>query len=157
MALVIDRPVYTQAGVTPEQGRTWEDFDEAMTKVRDRTGRAGDSGMYGVMYLYDLYLRQNGKAFFTEDGLGFTEADLTAWWTKAEKDVKYGLFADAKKVAQIKPKSALSAELAGSEFTWDNFTVRYTSEGKSEYGLAPIPTSSRCCRSSRSSWPSSAI
>ncbi len=51
-----------------------------------------------------------------------------------------GLFADPKKVAQIKPKSALSAELAGSEFTWDNFTVRYTSEGKSEYGLAPIPT-----------------
>ncbi|MCF2435492.1 hypothetical protein LV779_16325 [Streptomyces thinghirensis] len=46
---------------------------------------------------------------------------------------------DPKKVAQIKPKSALSAELAGVEFTWDNFTVRYTSEGRSEYGLAPIP------------------
>ncbi len=48
-----------------------------MARVRDRTGRAGDSGMYGVMYLYDLYLRQNGKAFFTEDALGFTESDLT--------------------------------------------------------------------------------
>ncbi len=60
--------------------------------------------------------------------------------TKAEKGVTSGLFADPKKVAQIKPKSALSAELAGSEFTWDNFTVRYTSQGKSEYGLAPIPT-----------------
>ncbi|MFF5252010.1 ABC transporter substrate-binding protein [Streptomyces leeuwenhoekii] len=140
MALVIDKPVYTRAGVTAEQGWTWDDFDEAMARIRDRTGRAGDSGMYGVMYLYDLYLRQNGKAFFTEDGLGFTEADLTEWWTKAEKGVKSGLYADPKKVAQIKPKSALSAELAGSEFTWDNFTVRYTSEGKSEYGLAPIPT-----------------
>ncbi|MFC9084626.1 ABC transporter substrate-binding protein, partial [Streptomyces sp. NPDC057062] len=140
MALVIDKPVYARAGITPEMGWTWDDFDEAMARVRDRTGRAGDSGMYGVMYLYDLYLRQNGKAFFTEDGLGFTEADLTQWWTKAEKAVRSGLFADPKKVAQIKPKSALSAELAGSEFTWDNFTVRYTSEGKSEYGLAPIPT-----------------
>ncbi len=90
MALVIDKPVYTRAGVTPEQGWTWDDFDEAMTKVRDKTGRAGDSGMYGVMYLYDLYLRQNGKAFFTEDGLGFTEADLTTWWTKTEKGVKSG-------------------------------------------------------------------
>ncbi|WP_328772882.1 ABC transporter substrate-binding protein [Streptomyces sp. NBC_00286] len=140
MALVIDKPVYTKAGVKPEQGWTWEDFDAGMKSIRDKTGRAGDSGMYGVMYLYDLYLRQNGKAFFTEDGLGFTESDLKDWWTKAEKGVKSGLYADPKKVAQIKPKSAVAAELAGGEFTWDNFTVRYTSEGKSEYGLAPIPT-----------------
>ncbi|MCC9708770.1 extracellular solute-binding protein [Streptomyces sp. MNU76] len=140
MALVIDKPVYTKSGVKPEQGWTWDDFDAAMRKIRDKAGRAGDSGMYGVMYLYDLYLRQNGKAFFTEDGLGFTEADLKAWWSKAEKGIEEGLFADPKKVAQIKPKSAVAAELAAGEFTWDNFTVRYTSEGKSEYGLAPIPT-----------------
>ncbi|MEW2398443.1 extracellular solute-binding protein [Streptomyces sp. NPDC046862] len=140
MALVIDKPVYTKAGVKPEQGWTWDEFDAAMKKIRDKTGRAGDSGMYGVMYLYDLYLRQNGKAFFTEDGLGFTEADLKDWWTKAKKGVEDGLYADPKKVAQIKPKSAVAAELAAGEFTWDNFTVRYTSEGKSEYGLAPIPT-----------------
>ncbi|MDT0573017.1 extracellular solute-binding protein [Streptomyces sp. DSM 3412] len=140
MALVIDKPVYTKSGVKPEQGWTWDDFDAAMKKIRDKAGRAGDSGMYGVMYLYDLYLRQNGKAFFTEDGLGFTEADLKAWWSKAEKGIEEGLYADPKKVAQIKPKSAVAAELAAGEFTWDNFTVRYTSEGKSEYGLAPIPT-----------------
>ncbi|MGJ5829458.1 ABC transporter substrate-binding protein [Streptomyces ossamyceticus] len=140
MALVIDKPVYTKSGVKPEQGWTWDDFDAAMKKIRDKAGRAGDSGMYGVMYLYDLYLRQNGKAFFTEDGLGFTEADLKEWWTKAEKGIKQGIYADPKKVAQTKPKSAVAAELAAGEFTWDNFTVRYTSEGKSEYGLAPIPT-----------------
>ncbi|UUU20729.1 ABC transporter substrate-binding protein [Streptomyces sp. DSM 40750] len=140
MALVIDKPVYTKSGVKPERGWTWDDFDAAMKKIRDKAGRAGDSGMYGVMYLYDLYLRQNGKAFFTEDGLGFTEADLKAWWTKAEKGIQEGIYADPKKVAQTKPKSAVAAELAAGEFTWDNFTVRYTSEGKSEYGLAPIPT-----------------
>ncbi|MFF9037172.1 ABC transporter substrate-binding protein [Streptomyces sp. NPDC014892] len=140
MALVIDKPVYTKSGVKPEQGWTWDDFDAAMKKIRDKAGRAGDSGMYGVMYLYDLYLRQNGKAFFTEDGLGFAESDLKEWWTKAEKGIKEGIYADPKKVAQTKPKSAVAAELAAGEFTWDNFTVRYTSEGKSEYGLAPIPT-----------------
>ncbi|MFI2434210.1 ABC transporter substrate-binding protein [Streptomyces sp. NPDC018693] len=140
MALVIDKPVYTRAGVTPKQGWTWDDYMAAMAKIRDRTGRAGDTGPYNVMYLYDLYLRQNGKAFFTEDGLGFTEADLTDWWTKAEKAVEDGLYADQKKVGQIKPKSAVSGEIAAGEFTWDNFTIRYTSEGKSEYGLAPIPT-----------------
>ncbi|WP_432134443.1 MULTISPECIES: ABC transporter substrate-binding protein [unclassified Streptomyces] len=140
MALVIDKPVYTRAGVTPEQGWTWDDYHAAMAKIRDKSGRAGDTGPYNIMYLYDLYLRQNGKAFFTEDGLGFAEPDLTDWWTKAEAGVKQGLYADQKKVAQIKPKSAVAAGLAGGEFTWDNFTVRYTSEGKSEYGLAPIPT-----------------
>ncbi|MFE7763301.1 ABC transporter substrate-binding protein [Streptomyces sp. NPDC057438] len=140
MALVIDKPVYAKSGIKPEQGWTWDDFDAAMKKIHDKTGRAGDSGMYGVMYLYDLYLRQNGKAFFTEDGLGFTEADLKQWWAKARKGIEEGLYADPKKVAQIKPKSAVAAELAAGEFTWDNFTVRYTSEGKSEYGLAPIPT-----------------
>ncbi|MFJ8947148.1 ABC transporter substrate-binding protein [Streptomyces sp. NPDC102395] len=140
MALVIDKHVYTKAGVRPERGWTWDDFDAAMKKIRDKAGRAGDSGMYGVMYLYDLYLRQNGKAFFADGGLGFTEADLKAWWAKAEKSVEDGSYADPKKVAQIKPKSAVAGELAAGEFTWDNFTVRYTSEGKSEYGLAPIPT-----------------
>ncbi|MER5375373.1 extracellular solute-binding protein [Streptomyces sp. NPDC002553] len=140
MALVIDKHVYTKAGVKPERGWTWTDFDAAMKKIRDKAGRAGDSGMYGVMYLYDLYLRQNGKAFFADAGLGFTEADLKAWWAKAEKSVEDGSYADPKKVAQIKPKSAVAGELAAGEFTWDNFTVRYTSEGKSEYGLAPIPT-----------------
>ncbi|MHC0432950.1 ABC transporter substrate-binding protein [Streptomyces sp. O3] len=140
MALIIDKPVYAKAGVKPEQGWTWDDFDQALEKIRDKTGRAGDSGMYGVMYLYDMYLRQRGKAFFTEDGLGFTEADLTQWWTKAEKGIESGVVADAKKVVQAKPKSAVTAGLAGGEFTWDNFTNRYTDEGKSEYGLAPIPT-----------------
>ncbi len=140
MALVIDKNVFTRAGVKPEQGWTWDDFDAAMKKIRDKAGRAGDSGMYGVMYLYDLYLRQHGKAFFTEKGLGFTEADLTEWWTKAKRGSESGVVADTKKVVQAKPKSAVTAELAAGEFTWDNFTNRYTAEGKSEYGLAPIPT-----------------
>lgn len=139
MALVIDKPVFEKAGVDPKMGWTWDDFHTAMEKIR-KQGRAGDSGLYGVMYLYDPYLRQQGKAFFTEDGLGFDEADLKEWWTKGYAGVKSGIYADPKKVAQIKPKSAVSAEIAASEFTWDNFTVRYSAEGKSEYGLAPLPT-----------------
>ncbi|MFJ3161277.1 ABC transporter substrate-binding protein [Streptomyces kanasensis] len=140
MALVIDRAVFAEAGITPEPGWTWGEFRAAMAKIRDTQGRAGDSGLYGVMYLYDLHLRQHGKAFFTKDGLGFTEADLTDWWTAARAGVRSGVHADPKKVAQIKPKSAVAGELAAAEFTWDNFTIRYTSEGKSQYGLAPIPT-----------------
>jgi multiple sugar transport system substrate-binding protein len=140
MALVVDQAVYQKAGVTPKPGWTWDEFHAALAKIRSSQGRSGDSGLYGVMYLYDLYLRQNAKAFFTKDGLGFTEADLKDWWTKAYDGVTSGIYTDPKKVAQVKPKSAVTAELAAGEFTWDNFTVRYTAEGKSSYGLASIPT-----------------
>ncbi|MFP3989872.1 extracellular solute-binding protein [Streptomyces sp. E11-3] len=140
MALVIDEAVYKKAGVTPEMGWTWDDYYAALEKIRDSQGQAGDSSPAGIMYLYDLYLRQNGKAFFTADGLGFTEADLKDWWTKGLDGVKSGIYADPKKVQQIKPKSAVAGGLAAGEFTWDNFTHRYSAEGKSSYGLAPIPT-----------------
>ncbi|MFF3320010.1 ABC transporter substrate-binding protein [Streptomyces sp. NPDC003035] len=140
MALVIDKTLFGKAGITPRPGWTWGEFHAALAKIRDTQGRAGDSGMYGVMYLYDLHLRQHGKAFFTKDGLGFTEADLTDWWTTAYAGVRSGIHAAPGKVAQVKPKSAVTAELAAAEFTWDNFAVRYTAEGKSQYGLAPIPT-----------------
>ncbi|WP_030611177.1 extracellular solute-binding protein [Streptomyces sclerotialus] len=140
MSLVIDEKVFEKAGITPKQGWTWDEYFAALKKIRDTQHRAGDSGYFGVMYLYDLYLRQQGKAFFTEKGLGFDETDLREWWADGYDAVRSGLVADPKKVVQIAPKSAVSDGIAGSEFTWDNFSVRYDSEGNSTYGLAPVPT-----------------
>ncbi|MFI9153256.1 ABC transporter substrate-binding protein [Streptomyces sp. NPDC053367] len=140
MALVIDKKVFRKAGVEAAPGWTWGDYFKALKTIHDKTGVAGDSGYHSIMYLYDLYLRQNGKAFFTEDGLGFEQTDLTEWWQDAYNRVKAGHITDPKIVEQDKPKSSLAAAHAASEFTWDNFTVRYSVEGKSEYGLAPIPT-----------------
>ncbi|WP_221358792.1 ABC transporter substrate-binding protein [Streptomyces beigongshangae] len=140
MSLVIDEKVFEKAGVTPEQGWTWDEYFGALKKIHDTQKVAGDTGYFGIMYLYDLYLRQNGKAFFTEDGLGFDEADLTEWWQDGYNRVKAGIVTDPKRVEQLKPKSALASGDGASEFTWDNFTVRYTTEGDSTYGLAPIPT-----------------
>ncbi|MFF3486802.1 ABC transporter substrate-binding protein [Streptomyces sp. NPDC002701] len=140
MSLVIDEKVFAAAGVKPEQGWTWDEYFAALKKIHDTQKVAGDTGYFGIMYLYDLYLRQNGKAFFTEDGLGFDEADLTEWWQDGYNRVKAGIVTDPKKVEQLKPKSALASGDGASEFTWDNFTVRYTTEGDSTYGLAPIPT-----------------
>ncbi len=140
MALVVDQKLFRAAGVTPEPGWTWDAYFAALKTIRDRTDVPGDTGYFGIMYLYDLYLRQNGKAFFTEDGLGFDRADLTEWWQDGYNRVKAGHVTDPKIVEQDKPKSSLAAGHGASEFTWDNFTVRYTAEGDSEYGLAPIPT-----------------
>ncbi|MCT2593204.1 extracellular solute-binding protein [Streptomyces sp. N2-109] len=140
MAYIIDEKVYEKAGVTPEFGWTWDDWLAGMERIRSRTGVAGETGPHSIMYYYDLVLRQKGKAFFTEDGLGFSKSDLETEWAEAVKRIKSGLYTDPKKVEQIKPKSATAAGLSAGEFTWDNFTVRYDSEGKSSYGIAPIPT-----------------
>ncbi|GHF83219.1 ABC transporter substrate-binding protein [Streptomyces griseosporeus] len=140
MALVIDKKIFRKAGVTPAPGWTWDDYFKALKTIHDRTKVPGDTGYFSIMYLYDLYLRQNGKAFFTKDGLGFDKADLTEWWQDGYNRVKAGIITDPKTVAQDRPKSSVTAKHGASEFTWDNFTVRYTAEGDSEYGLAPIPT-----------------
>ncbi|MEU2063503.1 extracellular solute-binding protein [Streptomyces sp. NPDC013455] len=140
MALVIDKKVFREAGVEPRPGWTWDEYFKALKTIHDRTKVPGDTGYFAIMYLYDLYLRQNGKAFFTDDGLGFDKADLTEWWNDGYNRVKAGIVTDPKVVSQDLPKSSLSAGHGASEFTWDNFTVRYSAEGDSEYGLAPIPT-----------------
>ncbi|MFJ8602138.1 ABC transporter substrate-binding protein [Streptomyces shenzhenensis] len=140
MSLVVDKKVFEKAGVQPQPGWTWDEYFKALKIIHDRTKIPGDTGYFTIMYLYDLYLRQNGRAFFTEDGLGFDQADLTEWWTDGYNRVKAGLVTDPKVVQQDLPKSPLSAGHGASEFTWDNFTVRYSAEGDSSYGLAPIPT-----------------
>ncbi|MFB7333409.1 ABC transporter substrate-binding protein [Streptomyces adustus] len=140
MALVVDKKVLAKAGVDPQPGWTWDEYFKALKTIHDKTKVPGDTGYFGIMYLYDLYLRQNGKAFFDKDGLGFEQTDLTEWWTDGYNRVKAGIITSPKTVEQDKPKSSLSAGHAACEFTWDNFTVRYSAEGASEYGLAPIPT-----------------
>ncbi|MFP8960244.1 ABC transporter substrate-binding protein [Streptomyces nanhaiensis] len=139
--LVYDVEAFEEAGVTPEPGWTWKEFDAAVEKISG-SGKDfwGASNNGGVMYLYDLYLRQQGKAFFTEDGLGFTEADLKKWWGGYREKLDDGLLVPAKRAEQVKPKSEVSAGLSAAEFTWDNFLVRYVSETDRELALAPIPT-----------------
>ncbi|MEU1494435.1 extracellular solute-binding protein [Streptomyces sp. NPDC005776] len=140
MSLVIDEKVFEKADVDHSLGWTWDDWYAGLQKIKSGQGIAGDSGPHGVMYLYDLVLRQNGKAFFTEEGMGFGENELLPYWTEALARVKAGIYADQKKVEQIKPASALAKGLSAGEFTWDNFSVRYSAEGRSSYSLAPIPT-----------------
>lgn len=141
-ALVYSPAAFERVGVTPAAGWTWDEFDAAVHKISAAEGdRYGASDNGGVMYLYDLYLRQNGKAFFTADNeLGFAEADLRQWWGDHYADNKAGDLVPAKKSEQIKPKSSVSGDLSAAEFTWDNFIVRYAAETGTELALAPVPT-----------------
>ena len=141
-ALVYNPAEFKKVGVTPRLGWTWDEYNTAVKKISEaKDGLYGASDNGGVMYLYDLYLRQHGKAFFTADKtLGFTEDDLRQWWGDHLAANKAGDLVPAKKSEQVKPKSAVSADLSASEFTWDNFLVRYGAETKTPLALAPIPT-----------------
>lgn len=134
---------FDKIGVKPKFGWTWTEYNAAIKKISEASKGAvyGASDAGGVMYGYDPYLRQNGKAFFTADKqLGFTEADLKQWWGDHVAQTKAGLVVPAKKSEQVKPKSSLSAGLSASEVNWDNFLVRYASETKSKLAIAPLPT-----------------
>ncbi|MFZ3571707.1 extracellular solute-binding protein [Streptomyces sp. BH097] len=96
MSLVIDKKAWDKAGVEPKFGWTWGEYFTSLQIIQDKLGIAGDTGYAGVMYLYDLYLRQNGKAFFKDGELGFTQDDLTQWWSDYYKRVKSGIVADPK-------------------------------------------------------------
>jgi multiple sugar transport system substrate-binding protein len=141
MALFYDVDTFKKAGVTPKFGWTWDDYDKAVRKISASGKVKGASGPGGVMYWYDLVLRQQNKAFFTADGkLGFTEADLKDWWSKNHQETSDGVFVSAKTVAQVTPSSTLSKGFAASEPNWDNFLLRYHDETKANVALAPVPT-----------------
>ncbi|GAB2597345.1 extracellular solute-binding protein [Streptomyces capparidis] len=139
-ALVYRPEEFKKVGVTPKPGWTWDEYHEAVEKISDKGGIKGNSGPANTMYFYDLVLRQQGKAFFTEDGLGFTKDDLRTFWGEESKGSKEGLYVPQKKADQVAPKSVLSAGESASEFNWDNFLPRFVGESGDDLALAPIPT-----------------
>lgn len=98
--------MFRKAGVEPHPGWTRDDYFKAVKAIHDKTKVPGDTGYFAIMYLYDLYLRQNGKAFFTKFGLGSDRADLTEWWTDGGNRVKAGIVTDPQVVAHGYTESA---------------------------------------------------
>jgi multiple sugar transport system substrate-binding protein len=140
-ALVYDVEAFKKAGITPRPGWTWDEFNAGVEKISKTQKIKGTTGNAGVMYLYDLVLRQQGKAFYAKDNkLGFTKDDLKKWWDDNLAEVRSGTVVPQNKVDQATPKSVLSSGLSASEFTWDNFIVRYAAESDTKFALAPIPT-----------------
>ncbi|MCC9742546.1 ABC transporter substrate-binding protein [Streptomyces sp. MNU89] len=140
-ALIYNVAEFEKAGVSPEKGWTWDQYHAAVEKISKAGGIKGAAANAGVMYLYDLVLRQQDKAFYTADGeLGFTKDDLRTWWSDNYAEVEDGTLVPQKKADQVAPKSVLAAGLAASEFSWDNFIVRWSAETDAELALAPLPT-----------------
>ena len=87
--LVYATAAFEKSGVpVPEQMWTWEKYAETATALHKELGRKfwGTEDGSGSYIMLDLYLRAQGKMFFTADRqLGFKPEDLTewlVWWQK---------------------------------------------------------------------------
>jgi multiple sugar transport system substrate-binding protein len=148
VSIAVDTTALKKLGVpTPKGGVTWADFAAWAKSVHDKSaGKVfGVSDMGYAEDVFEVWLRQNGKALYTADGkLGFTEADLTAFWTLWQDMVKSGAATPAEISNQYDGTTAKSALVQGksaAEFIFDNTLGGTQAATKSELALIGFPTS----------------
>jgi multiple sugar transport system substrate-binding protein len=124
-------------------GGSWEDYGSFIADVT-----AKGNGVYGGtdytqrIQMFELWLRQQGKDLFTEDGeINFTEKELTKFW-ESGADVRDGQGIPQQRLEELNPMSGLGAGEAASEASWDNFLSGYLGDsGATNISLVGPPTS----------------
>lgn len=143
-----DPAAWTKAGATaPADGWTWNDLKAAAQKVND----ANDGKVYGVTDFggiedwFEVWLRQQGKQLYTEDGkLGYTAAEVTQWWQLTDGLRRSGASTPAEittKVDGSLDNDPVAKKAATGGFGYDS---GYTPESWNilgrEMALAPFPS-----------------
>tara|TARA_R110002020_G_scaffold475905_3_gene714240 strand:+ start:175527 stop:176816 length:1290 start_codon:yes stop_codon:yes gene_type:complete len=82
-AFIFNTELFDQAGVSiPTEGWSWDDLATAAKQVSDGT----DAGTFGVTDLstgyqvFEVWANQNGEAYLTDEGLGFSAETLEEFW-----------------------------------------------------------------------------
>ena len=125
LGLLYRKDWFDAAGVTLEPGYTWEDYQEAMRKVTESLGEDGKWGggdFTGQYHFMELWLRQQGGSFYTDDGtaLNFDKAKLAEWWELGAPLQDEGIVPDIGTTSQWE-EGGLVLDALGSEIGWDNF------------------------------------
>jgi multiple sugar transport system substrate-binding protein len=143
--VVYDAEQWKAAGVTlPRKGWTWDDWAAAMRELAKKTGKPGSVDPGQSEDCFEIWLRGQGKALYTEDrGLGFTADDLTRWWTFADKLRREGAVSPAQQTTQLDgsvENQPLARSKAISDFNWDAPASGYTAIVGEGLTLAPMPS-----------------
>ncbi|MFF1921200.1 ABC transporter substrate-binding protein [Streptomyces sp. NPDC058221] len=146
-----DSAVYKKAGIpTPKPSWTWEDWAQANEKVaaldlqapdgRDVAG-ANDNGVNEDIF-EDWLRSRGGQLYASQTKLGFTEDDLTEFWTFCDKLRDKGSTAQAKDTSQATTTetSPMGRGLAAADFTWDAPFPGYPALLGDQVHFAPVPT-----------------
>lgn len=134
-----------EVGVEEFAGGTWDDYAAWMGEVTEASGGEvwGGSDYAGRIQNFEIQLRAEGSALFTEDGEpGFDEARLAEFWEDGQEVIASGAVISAQRLEEIFPTSGFGAALTASELTWDNFGAGYLGElgeGYPELGLVAPP------------------
>jgi ABC-type glycerol-3-phosphate transport system substrate-binding protein len=143
--LVYDTAAWKASGVPlPKQGWTWSDWADAMRALAKKTGKPGATDPGQSEDAFEVWLRGRGKTLYTKDGgLGFTAADLTRWWTFADRLRKEGAVSPAEQTTQLDgtvENTPLGRGKALGDFNWDAPSSGYLALVKGGVALAPMPS-----------------
>lgn len=144
-AMFTNPTLLAEVGVEEFAGGTWDDYAAWMGEVTEASGGEvwGGSDYTGRIQNFEIQLRAEGSALFTEDGEpGFDEARLAEFWEDGQEVIASGAVISAQRLEEIFPTSGFGAALTASELTWDNFGAGYLGElgeGYPELGLVAPP------------------
>lgn len=134
-------------GVEPyEGGGSYEDYAAYLAEVTEAgeaEGIYGGTDYTGRIQNFEIQLRAEGEALFTEDGEpGFTQERLVEFWQAGQDLRDSGAVIPAQQLEEIYPVSGFDAARTVSEMTWDNFGAGYLGnlgEAYTELGLVEPP------------------
>ncbi|GAA2320028.1 extracellular solute-binding protein [Glycomyces scopariae] len=108
----------------PAPGYSWDQYSADIATLTPALGEGkwGGGDWAGQYHFMELWLRQQGGSFYTEDGkaLNFTQEQLAEWWTTT---------ADLYAAGNVPPvettiewtEGGLVQDVLASEIGWDNF------------------------------------
>ncbi|ROT32959.1 ABC transporter substrate-binding protein [Micromonospora sp. HM5-17] len=145
--VVYDPALWSKAGVpAPSPNWTWDDMLAAGQKLNQASGgKVAGFGDFGfAIDWFDIWLRQRDKAIYTDDGkLGFTEAELTEFWTMTGRMREAGALAPPALTTQLDgsvQNSSLIKKGVTAEVNYDSSFTAMVSAYGAPLAIAPMPS-----------------
>ncbi|AOS63045.1 ABC transporter substrate-binding protein [Actinoalloteichus hymeniacidonis] len=144
--LFYDTELFEEAGVSPEDGWTWDDFAAATEAVSalDEGQMFGTADFGMAIDWFEVWLAQQGGELYTADGqLGYGAEEVAEYWDLADSFRESGAATPAEIGTGADGSIATSPmgkNRAASEFGYDSGLVSYTQTLGEQIGLAPFPS-----------------
>lgn len=130
----------------PEAGYSWEEYGALIAQITAALGedRWGGSDWASSYLLMELWLRQQGGAFYADDAasLAFTKDQLVEWWSSTTELVASGAMPSPEVAAEATAPGVAGGVMA-TELRWDTAMSGYweaVAEGGGTLALAPPPS-----------------
>ncbi|APU14428.1 MULTISPECIES: ABC transporter substrate-binding protein [Actinoalloteichus] len=144
--LFYDTEVFDSVGVTPEDGWTWDEFEEASSAIsaidEGQVFGTADFGM--AIDWFEVWLGQQGGELYTADGgLGYGAEEVAEFWELADRFRESGASTPADVGTGSDGSIATSPmgkNRAASEFGYDSGLTSYAQTLGDQISVAPFPS-----------------